>query len=98
LGGGDPKLYAALDDSDLALATSTLQVSLETAPNGATAGWDNAASGNRGSITPTATLVTDTGSFCRRYDEALMLADGRTTTLDNTACRDAEGRWIWIED
>lgn len=98
LGGGDPGLYAALDDTDLALATTTLQDSLESAPNGSTADWINPASGHRGSITPTATLVTDTGSFCRRYDEALMLADGRTTTLDNTACRDAEGRWIWIAD
>jgi surface antigen len=98
LGGGEPGLYAALDDTDLALATAALQDGLETKPNGTSADWTNRASGHRGSITPKATLVTDTGSFCRRYDEALMLADGRTTTLDNMACRDAEGRWIWIAD
>jgi surface antigen len=97
-GDGDPGLYAALDDTDLALATSALQESLETAPNAATTDWFNPASGHQGSITPRATVVTDTGSFCRRYDEALTLADGQRTTLRNTACRDAEGRWVWIAD
>jgi surface antigen len=98
LGVGDPTLYAALDDTDLTLATSALQESLETAPNGVTTGWVNPSSGHQGSITPRATVVTDTGSFCRRYDEALTLADGQTTTLMNTACRDADGRWVWIAD
>ena len=97
LGGGDPTLYEALGDADVAMATAALQDGLEARPNHAAETWRNPASGHAGSITPRATLVSDTGSFCRRYDEQLTLADGRSTTLGNTACRDEAGRWIWIE-
>jgi surface antigen len=97
LGGGDPTLYEALGDADIVLATAALQDGLETRPNHVAETWRNPASGHAGSITPRATLVSDTGSFCRRYDEHLSLADGRSTTLDNTACRAGDGRWIWVD-
>jgi surface antigen len=96
LGGGDPALYGALGETDVALATTALQDGLETRPNHAAETWHNPSSGHAGSITPRATLVSDTGSFCRRYDEHLTLADGRSTTLTNTACRDEDGRWIGV--
>ena len=96
LGDGDPKLYEALGDADLVLATAALQDGLEALPNHASETWRNPASGHAGSITPRATSVSDTGSFCRRYDEQLTLADGRSTTLTNTACRDAGGQWVWV--
>jgi surface antigen len=79
------------------MATAALQDGLETRPNHAALAWRNPLSGHAGSITPRATLVSDTGHFCRRYDEHLALADGRSTTLGNTACRDEGGRWIWVD-
>lgn len=97
LGGGDPSLYEVLDEADVALAASALQDGLEARANCATEAWHNAATGHGGSITPRATLVSDSGHFCRRYDEALTLADGRRTTLANTACRDATGKWVWVD-
>ena len=97
LGGGDPTLYEALGEADVVMATAALQDGLEVLPNHAAETWRNPSSGHAGSITPRATLVSDTGHFCRRYDEHLTLADGRSTTLGNTACRDADGRWIWVD-
>ncbi len=96
-GGGDPSLYEALGAADVALAATALQDGLEARPNGAPEPWRNPATGHAGSITPRATLVSDNGHFCRRYDEALVLADGRSTTLSNTACRDDAGRWVWVD-
>jgi surface antigen len=96
-GGGDPALYGALGETDAVLAATALQDGLETRPNHAAETWRNPSSGHAGSITPRATLVSDTGSFCRRYDEHLALADGRSTTLTNTACRDEDGRWTGVD-
>lgn len=58
--------------------------------------WRNLASGHAGSIPPRATLVGDTGHFCRRCDEMISLADGRITILTKTACRDACGSCVWV--
>lgn len=95
---GDPTLYTALGDEDVALAAAALQESLETTANGTATAWQNAASGHAGSITPRETSIAEDGRFCRLYDERLELADGRSTTLAHTACRDPEGRWVWLED
>jgi len=97
LGGADPSLYRALAETDLALAEAAVQQGLETRPNGMTETWHNPATGQAGAITPRVTMVSDSGHFCRRYDEALALADGRRTTLVDTACRDATGKWIRID-
>lgn len=95
-GAGSTALYAELDDTDVALAAGALQSGLETGAQGDSTPWRNSASGHAGSITPRATFVSDSGHFCRRYDERLDLADGRTGTIANIACRDDDGRWSWI--
>lgn len=97
-GGSGPSLHSALGDADVVLAVAALQDGLETRHNGEAARWRNPASGHGGAIVPRVTLVSDTGSFCRRYDERLELADGRTATSHGTACRDAAGRWVWLAD
>lgn len=94
---GGPALYAALSDADVELAAAALQAGLETGANGAGREWRNPSSGNAGSITPQETLISADGQFCRQYAERLALADGRQATLHHTACRDADGHWIWLE-
>jgi surface antigen len=97
-GGRELGLYGQLGDGDVALAATAMQNGLEKLPNDQTVRWRNPKSGHGGAITPRVTLISDNGSFCRRYDEQLVLADGRTTTIDNTACRDAAGRWVWLAE
>lgn len=96
LGDSAASAYRELDGTDIALAAQAMQASLEERPDGASGRWDNPDTGHRGNITPKATFVSDTGHFCRDYEEALIFADGRQVTVNNTACRDADGHWVWL--
>jgi hypothetical protein len=80
------------------LAAAAMQATLEQKPDGDSAGWENPTTGHRGSVRPTVTFVSDAGFFCRDYEEALSLADGRNATIMNTACRDTKGYWAWLAD
>ena len=88
-------LYNQLRDQDVRLAASTLQRSLKQGWNGETLSWRNAATGATGSITPTRTILTSDGSYCRDYDESIVVG-GRSGRWRNTACRDERGNWIWV--
>lgn len=98
LGAGASASYDDLGETDVALAAATMQASLEQKPHGDSAGWENATNGNRGSVMPTVTFVSDAGFLCRDYEETLSLADGRHATIMNTACRDTKGYRAWIAD
>lgn len=93
--GDDPDLYRSLTDGDVALATSTLQTTLESAADGATRGWHDEASGHRGSITPTRSYLSAAGHFCRDYREELEVGD-QSGRFFHAACRDDEGGWVWL--
>ena len=95
LTGSDPALYQALADSDVRLASRTMQGALEGAPDGATRSWTNDQTGHRGSLTPTRTYVSDSGYFCREYREELVVGE-RSGTFHNAACRDETARWVWL--
>jgi surface antigen len=90
----DAGLYAALGDADVRYAATTVQRSLETAPDGEARGWRNPASGYGGLVRPVTTYVSDTGQFCRRYEETLLLGGDRAS-YRHEACRDADGYWAW---
>jgi surface antigen len=94
-GLADADLYDALTDRDVALAVDTLQQALEVRPNGEAVTWRNEASGHAGSIEPVSTWVTTGGYACRAYVERLQV-DGREGRFRNTACRDEDGRWVWV--
>lgn len=79
-------------DSDLDMAVATLQFTLESEPDGSAASWSNPQTGTRGSITPTRTYQTDSGHFCRRFTEVVVMGD-RTATYDDAACRTEDGTW-----
>jgi surface antigen len=95
LTGGDPALYQSLADSDVQLASRTMQNALERAPDGATRSWTNDQTGHRGSLTPTRTYVSDSGYFCREYREELLLGE-RSGRFHHAACRDENARWVWL--
>ena len=90
----DARLYAALDDADARSAATTVQRTLETAPDGEARNWRNPTSGHGGSIRPVATYVSEAGQFCRRYDETLLLGD-EEGSWRHDACREADGYGVW---
>jgi surface antigen len=92
-----PDLYARLSDRDVALASQTLQETLERHQENEPANWANPESGNAGVIWPVDTYLTDTGYFCREYRETVVIADGERFSYDNTACRNDEGHWVWVD-
>lgn len=94
--GLEPTLYERMTDADVAQAAQTMQDALENARNGETRPWSNAESGNAGGITPTRTFVTDAGVFCRDYRETLTIG-GDSAERVNTACRNDDGKWVWVE-
>jgi surface antigen len=95
LGGGDPALYAMLDPASTATAAATVQTGLERNQDGVTASWAEPGAGTAGSVTPLRTYLTDRGHVCRDYEERLAVG-GRTGAFRHTACRAADGRWVWI--
>jgi surface antigen len=95
LTGSDPALYQSLADTDVQLASRTMQSTLEQASDGSTRSWVNEKTGHQGSLTPTRTYVSGSGSFCREYREELMVGD-RSGTFYHAACRDENARWVWL--
>ena len=71
----------------------TLQSTLETAPKGTTASWNNPDSGNAGTVMPVRTVrrYTD-GTYCREFQQTVTVG-GRTEEAYGTACRQADGSW-----
>jgi surface antigen len=95
LAGSDPNLYQSLSDSDVQLASRTMQSALERAPDGATRSWVNEQTGHQGSLTPTRTYVTESGYFCREYREELVIG-ADSGSFHQNACRDENARWVWL--
>ncbi len=87
--------YDQLSDEDVALAAAAMQQALETHGDGEAVQWENTESGNSGTVTPTATFVTDKGVFCREYRETVAIADQQGAS-SNTSCREDDGNWTWV--
>jgi surface antigen len=92
----DAAIYQALDETDVEIASATIQKSLETRSEGDRIEWQNANSGNGGSVIVGETFIDRTGAFCRHYEETVSTADGNRQTLENVACRSEDGNWRWI--
>ena len=95
LTGSESALYQSLADSDVQLASRSMQSTLERAPDGATRSWVNEQTGHRGSLTPTRTYVNDSGYFCRDYREELVVGE-QSGSFHHAACRDENARWVWL--
>jgi len=50
----------------------------------------------QGYIIPKTTFINLEGYFCRTYLEVLIRR-AEYNMYDNTACRDHDGEWVWIE-
>jgi hypothetical protein len=64
-------------------------------PDGSTQSWANEQTGHRGSLTPTRTYISDSGSFCREYREELVVGE-QSGRFYHAACRDENARWAWL--
>ena len=93
--GEQAALYDQLQEQDVRMAAATLQRSLEQGRSGETLSWRNVATGAKGSLTPQRTMLTAEGYYCRDYDETIVVA-GRSGQWRHTACRNKDGRWVWI--
>lgn len=89
LGGA---LGNALDQRDKELALKQAQYSLENSKVGQTSQWQNPDSGNSGTFTPTRTYQTESGQYCREYQQEILVG-GEKHSSYGTACRQPDGTW-----
>ena len=68
------------------------QYSLENAQTGHSSQWKNPDSGNSGTFTPTRTYQTDSGQYCREYQQEILVG-GEKHESYGTACRQPDGSW-----
>ncbi len=82
----------SLDEADIAYAERNAQETLEYQPTGATSSWVNPDSGHSGTLTPTATYQSETGRYCREYQQTVTVG-GEPQSAYGTACRQPDGSW-----
>lgn len=81
------RIGKSMDEKDRAKAAQAL----ETAPTGAPTSWRNPDTGATYTVTPTRTYQEASGP-CRDYTTKAVL-DGKTETVQGTACRQPDGTW-----
>ncbi len=82
----------SLDKADQAYAARTYNSALEKSATGHTTTWVNPDSGNSGTYTPVKTYQTDSGQYCREFQQTITVG-GRTEDAYGTACRQPDGSW-----
>ena len=86
-------VFERMTDVDVVMANAALDSALESRISGASVAWHNPDSGSQGQVTPLATFRADDGSYCRRYQEVLVV-DGQRARFQDVACR--KGRRYWV--
>ncbi len=81
----------SLDKADMAYAQQA-NTQAHSAPIGETISWNNPDSGHYGSVTPTRDGYTDSGRYCREYQQTIVVG-GQTEQGYGTACRQPDGSW-----
>jgi surface antigen len=81
-----------LDAADRREAQAAAHQALETTPTGTTVSWQNPDSGNSGTYTPTHTYQTESGQYCREYEQVIYI-QGEQHQAYGTACRQEDGTW-----
>jgi len=81
-----------LDERDKKLAAEAAQKALETTPTGKPVAWSNPDSGHSGTVTPTKTYQTESGTYCREYQQTVTI-NGKQEKAYGTACRQPDGSW-----
>ena len=92
--GLEERLYSKMTNFNVQRATENLMLALETKPDGEKQVWKSGS--YKGYIIPKTTFINLEGYFCRTYLEVLIRR-AEYNMYDNTACRDHDGEWVWIE-
>ncbi len=87
---------ASLDKADMVYARQASQTA-QTAPIGEVISWNNPETGNSGSVTPKKDGYTGSGSYCREYEQTIIVG-GQEETAVGTACRQADGSWKIVNE
>lgn len=86
----------SLDSADAAAANRAAQQALENNQPGQSMPWKNNESGHYGSITPQAPYQTADGTYCREYQQNIVVG-GKTQNAYGRACRQPDGSWKIIQ-
>lgn len=87
---------ASLDRADRAYLNQANQKA-RSAPIGETISWDNPRTGNRGVVTPVREGSTQSGRYCREFQQTIYVG-GREETGYGTACRQPDGSWEIVDN
>lgn len=82
----------SLDRADRLAMEQSTQRALEYNRTDQPAPWHNPDSGHRGSTTPRRTYRTAEGSYCREYQQTVIIG-GEEHEAYGTACRQPDGSW-----
>ncbi len=82
----------SLDKADITYAERNAQQALEYQRAGTTSSWVNPGSGHSGTFTPTSTYRSETGRYCREYQQTVTVG-GELQSAYGTACRQPDGSW-----
>ena len=63
---------------------------------GETIVWNNASTGNSGTVTPVRDGTSTSGLYCREFQQTITVS-GTTETAYGTACREPDGTWRIVE-
>lgn len=83
-----------LDDRDRQKIDQTAQGALSDGKTGESYVWQNADSGNSGSVTPNSgQYTTSAGNLCRDFSQTAVSPAGQTASGSGTACKQPDGTW-----
>ena len=84
-----------MDDVDRLQAGQAL-ANAQTAPIGETIQWNNADTGNYGTVTPTRGGYAADGAHCREFQQTVPVGN-RSQEAYGTACRQPDGSWKMVQ-
>lgn len=82
----------SLDDVDRMKMERTTQKALESSKDDVVSIWVNPNTGNRGSVKPRRTWRTDSGRYCREFEQTIEIDDDEDEDV-GIACRQPDGTW-----
>ena len=81
----------SMDDVDRLKADQAI-TQAHTAPIGDTITWNNAKSGNSGTVTPIRDGTSASGEYCREFQQTVIIG-GKAEDGYGIACRQPDGTW-----
>lgn len=88
-------LFRDLDYPSLEAARNAVQSALEGRAQGEAERW-SVRGVAKGAVVPIRTWKSQSGHWCREFEETLQLSDGREQKTRAVRCRSSDGRWKLI--